>query len=490
MAGPDDELLEEALGDLLLGGGGYKNRRAIITQVDLDRHGPLYGAIRARLDELEPDRDRRADQLIAWELLVAALRADSRAPEADRGLLRAGAHMLGRGRDPRDASRLAPYNDTAELIRSVGTTLAEYRQRTNLEPTARYTKSVTLRRWYSARASGLGVTVDTLRPDKPTQSRYVGAAALRALRRVLADDAAVRQMINAHASPDAPSDDATPAEVEEAASRPTRRKAVWLSAAALVGVLLVVAAGWWVASRADPGVGGVAASAAEIAEVTSVEDESPMWTLSTRIWVPVDAPLEDVLTADGGCGNEDTQEWLFEHGSFAENYLFLVRNTSDGTIGLSNVVARGTDAPAQPGLVVTCIDGGTGGEVEWSELKIDLADGAVAEFAGDRISNYFSRSVESGDSAGIMVSPKGERDFKGTLTIDAAPASGTSMQLGVPAIGTSEALSVDWHGMPADKQVVVSLSRQAPPLCTVNGEPLEPCSADKLRRAVEELWGQ
>lgn len=236
----------------------------------------------------------------------------------------------------------------------------------------------------------------------------------------------------------------------------------------------------------------IAGASVPSVEVESVEGDPPTWGMNTVFWVPVSAPLEELEVVVGGCDDPSAREWLWEHGSYRHPYQFTVRNVSEETVGISNVVAHGTTTPPRPGLLVTCSDGGQGGELEWSTLDLELADGAVAVLAdGSSVSPFFWRDVDAGEKAGVMVYPQGEQDFQGTLTIDTSPISAAPSVLAVPEIGGDKTLNIDWHAIPSDRIVVLTLMRDGygdRALCTANRARMESCTAVSIRSAIDDLW--
>ncbi|ODT11051.1 MAG: hypothetical protein ABS61_05575 [Microbacterium sp. SCN 70-18] len=474
-----DDQIADALRDLLLSGGARAARSRTPTAVDLDQ--ALVDHVADRLDAVAPTRDRESDRAVAWDLLIAAVTSSAPESEHDKKLLVAATHLLEVGRDPRDSGKPAPYEDTQALMKSIGVNSATLKRDGGVESrTVTYSRSVSFRRYYAAVVSGLGRNNQTLRPDKHIESERFGAAVGRAYQRVLRSDDALLLALQGHAVPADESDARAPRRV---------RPLAWVGAG--LAAVAVVAVGMLVAS----GIGGAAREAAEaaapFATIESVASESPKWTMNTAFWVPVGAPLEQLDGMSDGCSDPRARDWLLKYGQYRDHYLFKLRNISDEAVGISNVVSRGTVTAPQPGLIVTCSGGGQGGEIEWSVLRLEFAEDAVATLADPaRVSDYFWRDIPPGEVAGVLVYPSGEHDFEGTLTVDVAPTSGQVAQLIIPALEEAdEARAVEWHAMPSDKRVTLRLpSPGERAICEVNGTALEGCTASALRSALTTLW--
>ncbi|MCC4907775.1 hypothetical protein [Microbacterium sp. cx-59] len=477
-----DDQIGDALRDLLLSGGNRAARSRTPTAVDLDQ--ALVDHVANRLDAVAPSRDRGFDRSVAWDLLVAAVTSSSPEHERDKKLLVAATHMLEMGRDPRDSAKPAPYEDTQALMKSIGVNSATLKRYAGVESnSAKYGKSISFRRYYAAVASGLGVNRDTLRPDKHIESDHFGEAVGRAYQRALRSDDVLLRAAQGHALP---VDEA--AESDALAPRRVRPLA-WVGAG--LAAVAVVAVGILVASNIGGAARGAAEAAAGLATIESVASEPPKWTINTAFWVPVGAPLEELEGITDGCADPRARDWLLKYGQYRDHYLFKVRNVSDETIGISNVVSRGTATAPQPGLIVKCSGGGEGGEIEWSVLRLEFGEGVVATLADTtRVSDYFWLNIPPGETSGVLVYPSGEQDFKGTLTVDVAPTSGQVAQLTIPALEEADAArAMEWHAMPSDKRVTLSLpSPGEAATCDVNGTELERCTANALRDAVDTLW--
>jgi hypothetical protein len=90
-----------------------------------------------------------------------------------------------------------------------------------------------------------------------------------------------------------------------------------------------------------------------------------------------------------------------------------------------------------------------------------------------------------------MVYLDGEQDFHGQLTIDASPVSAESSTLTVPAIDSDDTLTIDWHGVPTDRRVVLTLMRDGygeRATCKANHTPMSSCTAVSLRSTIDDLW--
>lgn len=483
--------LANALRDLLLVSGARAGSRRVPTADDLDE--VIVERVQRRLDELAPSRDRSGDRLIAWGALVEAVRADDKAPVADKKLLVAAAHLLAKGRDPRDPTKDAPYSDRRALLQSVGLNDTKLETNANVRSRGRYETGVTFRRYYATVASGLGSTVDTLRPDKALQARYIGGAVLRALESRLADGPLMHRLLTEHApAPVAVSDSGQDsAQTDATPNRHLRRTIVTWSIAGITAltVLVVVLVFVWPWAGA-PEAGALDAPPA--VDVESVASEPPKWTMNTSFWVPESAPLEELDGITDGCENQRARDWLTMHGIYRHPLLFRVTNTSDQTIGISEVASRGTSSLAKPGLIVQCSGGGEGGEIDWSVLELTVGEDSVATLSDpSRVSRYFWRDIASGESAGVLVYPSGEKDFSGSITVDVTPVSGEPGRVAVPALEGDGARTIEWHGMPSDKSIVFTLpSADGTATCEVNGAALDTCSARDLRAALKDLWSE
>lgn len=476
-----DEQIGDALRDLLLSGGARAGQRRTPTAVDLDQ--ALVEHVTDRLEDVAPDRDRESDRSVAWSLLLQAVKNGSAEPDREARLLVAATHLLEVGTDPRDERKPAPYGDTRELMRSIGVDSSTLKDRGGVEArSVKYGASVVFRRYYAAVASGLGQSRDTLSPAKHIESDNFGAAVGRAYQQLLRSDDALLAVVQHHAAPVSETDEvftATPRRI---------KPLVWLGAAA--AAVVVVTVGILVANGIGGAAQGAADAAAPLATVESVASDPPSWTMNTAFWVPASAPLEALDAMPRGCDGVEAREWLQKYGVYRDALLFKVRNVSSETFGLSAVASRGTSSPAQPGLIVKCSGGGEGGELDWSVLGLELGEDAVARlYESKEASDYFWRDMASGETVGIMVYPSGDEDFRGTLTMDISPTSGKVSQLTVPAIGGEDARDIEWHAVPSDKYVVLTLPSASDAVsCKVNGAELATCSATTLREALDELW--
>lgn len=265
------------------------------------------------------------------------------------------------------------------------------------------------------------------------------------------------------------------------------RSKLWLAGA--IGVFGFATAAFSMLS--GPPSGLVAASAPSPVELDSVEVSEPIWGTNTVFWVPASSPLEELDDVVNGCDDPSARAWLWKYGSYRHPYLFTVRNLSDDTVGISNVVSHGEASAPKPGVLVSCSDGGQGGGLEWSAVEIDLADGAVAQLADESsVSTYFWRDIDAGEKAGVVVYTDSQQDFKGTLTIEASPVAGDPSELQIPEAG-GEPLDIDYHAVPSDRRVALTLWREGyedPMTCRVNGERLEPCTGASIRSAIDALW--
>lgn len=476
------EQIGDALRDLLLSGGARAGQRRTPTAIDLDQ--ALVEHVVDRLEDVAPKRDREADRSVAWSLLIRAVTSGSGEADHEARLLTAATHLLEVGMDPRDEGKPAPYADTRELMRSIGVDSGTLKDRGGVESrSVKYGASVSFRRYYAAVASGLGQNRDTLSPAKHIESDNLGAAVGRAYERGLRSDDALLALVEHHATP-------VPENGEPFTATPRRVKPlVWLGAA--VAATTIVTAGILVANGIGGAAQGEAEAAAPLVTVESVASDPPKWTMNTAFWVPTSAPLEELEAMPDGCDDPDARAWLQKYGVYRDELLFKVRNVSGEALGLSTVASRGTSSPAQPGLIVKCSGGGEGGELDWSVLGLELGEDAVATlYETEQASNYFWRDLASGETVGILVHPSGEEDFHGTLTMDISPTSGKVSQRTVPAIGEAEAREIEWHAMPSDKSVVLTLpSAGGAVSCKVNGAELATCSATTLREVLDELWG-
>ena len=493
--GNDQKQLEEALRSLVQSGvPAGRNSRVPIAE---DVSGLLLLTITQWLDTEFPRRDRRLDKQIAWSLLRLAITGIGDAPEGDRPLLVAASHLIAAGRNPRALDQPAPYGDLDALARSIGVPLQGLLRAAGIKSGASYESTLSLRQMYAAYASGLGRTRDTVRPQKTETGRAISPAIASALQRTLEDAAVVRRLV-AEASAEKPSSSSsvrdeveTGAKALPASPTTTRRMKplVWVGAAAAAAAIVVV--GILVANAIRGTAQGIAEASAPLATIESIASEPPKWTINTAFWVPVGAPLEELEGITDGCADPRARDWLLKYGQYRDHYLFKVRNISDETVGISNVVSRGTATAPQPGLIVKCSGGGEGGEIEWSVLRLEFGEGAVATLADTaRVSDYFWLNIPPGETSGVLVYPSGEQDFKGTLTVDVAPTSGQVAQLTIPALEeTDGARPMEWHAMPSDKRVTLSLPSPGElATCEVNGSALERCTAIALREAVDTLW--
>lgn len=477
-----DEQIGDALRDLLLSGGARAAQRRTPTAVNLD--AALVEHVADRFDDVAPKRDRASDRSAAWSLLLRAVTNGVTESDHEARLLVAATHLLEVGKDPRDPRRPAPYDDTRELMRSIGVNSATLLSDGGVRAeSVRYGTSIVFRRYYAAVASGLGTSRDALSPSKNMERDNFGAAMGRAYLQVLRSDDALRDVMQAQAAPECDPD----GKVSTGSRR--IKPLVWVGAA--VVAVAIVTVGILVAN----GIGGaaqeVAEAAAPLATVESVASKPLSWTMSTAFWVPSTAPLEDLDEISDGCSDPRARDWLLKYGQYRDHYLFKVRNVGDETIGVSNVASRGVTAPPRPGLIVKCSDGGQGGEIEWSVLKLEFGEDAIATLADTaRVSDYFWLNIPPGETAGVLVYPSGEQDFEGTLTVDVAPTSGHVAQLTVPAIGEAdEARAMEWHALPSDKRVTLTLPSPGQlTTCEVNGGALEQCNAGALRTALDALW--
>lgn len=466
------------LRDLLLSWGLHKSRTHLPGPAELDE--VLVATVSARLDVVRPLRERSIDRDVAWRLLVAAVTSAPAATSDDQRLLLAAQHLLAIGPDPRRPRRRAPYDDTAALIATIGLNGASLKRRANLESASvKYAGSIVFRRLYSAVASGLGETVDTLRPDKSAKTIRLGQAVAAAYQTLLRDDTALAHLAD-----------------DPAAGLPGTSSRLWKPTpwqwVTLAGVTaLVIAVGVILANTVSGTSASIAAQAAPLVSVESVASPKIKWNINSVFWVPATAPIEELEAFPRGCSDDRAQEWLRTHGQYRDTYFFTVRNLTEDTIGLGQVAARGTASPAQPGLLIACSGGGEGGQIEWSQLALTLAPDEVATLRDPtRPSEYFWRDLASGEKGGIQIFPNGDQDFTGTLTLDVTPLHRDVQHLTVPDLDTVADRTIEWHAVPSGKQLLYRLpSPDDPTTCSVNDAPLSDCTVANLRTVLNQLWG-
>lgn len=466
------------LRDLLLSSGAHERRRYVPGPANVD--DVLVGDVAARIDAVRPLRDRIIDRAVAWKLLIAAVNTNAATADEQR-LLLAARHLLAVGPDPRRPDAPAPYDDTLALIASIGVNSAGLQRRAKLQASSvRYRKSIVFRRFYAVVASGLGDTVDTLRPDKNATTDRLGQAVASAYEKLLRNDAVLAKLVDESADDDPLPDPKTP-----------RRLSIWQWGAIGGAATLVIAIGIVAANVITATSEGLAEQVAPLVSLESVASPRIKWNINSVFWVPTTAPIEELEAFPRGCFDDRAQEWLRSHGVYRDTYFFTVRNLTEETIGLGQVTARGTASPAQPGLLIACSGGGEGGQIEWSQLALTLAPDEVATLKDPtRPSEYFWRDLASGEKGGIQIFPNGEQDFTGTLTVDITPLRGDVQHLTVPDLDTVADRTIEWHAVPSGKQLLYRLpSPDDATTCSVNDAPLSDCTVANLRTVLNQLWG-
>jgi hypothetical protein len=264
---------------------------------------------------------------------------------------------------------------------------------------------------------------------------------------------------------------------------------VGIGALLLAGLLIV------------PGLSATARlSSAPLVQTKPIPND-PHFT-NEAFWVPASAPVDTLPIAENYCDSTATssadpgralQSWLKKYG--VPQYVplrFTVRNVSSSPslLGITHVVADGRSTPARtPGFIFDCPTGGSGGESDWAELRLDLASGKEATLVTTQPSDYFWYGLERGENFGIQIDLSGGKDFSGIITAKAAPVGSAARTVTLPV--PTRGQKVQWHGIPANKLLTVAPGNDGQSFsCKYPGDPDGgPCDVKTIRTILRNLWG-
>jgi hypothetical protein len=470
------------LRDLITSGVGSGVSRRVPNASDV---GPyLRAAMQRRLDEVAADRDRAVDTGVVWRLVLRAVDRYQQAFADERDYLLAARHLLGRGADPRDATKRAPYHDIQALAESVGMTELDLLHAAGgLKPGAAYGSAISLRRTYAAKVVGLRANRDAFKPGKRTGADEVMRAVRTSLEHVLASDNAIREAVTAGAG----GSDSASTTLPEPGMRPGGGRLTgrwfhrwwWIPSFGCVAVLAVIAISLIATS------GGTATAQQNM---ITTHTAAELQQTPGAYWVPANAPIEELPNLTGTCERGSLGAWLSMHGQPQQPIFITISNTHDALVGVTNVVAHGQTHAATPGFWISCNIGG--GDIGWDDLALETRDGAVAHFSDGRSNTYFWHSIDPGDTAGISISPHGNLDFTGTVTVDVTMKGQNVQTLTVPGPGKTTALHVTLHGTPPDRMLTVSPVGNGALDCAPPGPASEqPCTVDTIKHELQTLWG-
>lgn len=247
------------------------------------------------------------------------------------------------------------------------------------------------------------------------------------------------------------------------------------------------------------------ATVADQVAISNVTSESLF--KAERFWVPANASLASLPIDEVNCGGPNIAggmiDWLKKYGSLQDSTQEItVRNLSraDDLITISDVTAVGqAKEAATPGFFIDCPSTGVGagGDIQWSYLKIRLADGAQAKISTTETSSYFSRVVGKGTSAGLNLSLglDSYSDFRGRISAKLEQTGFQTSVVTLPsgAIGSDGIL--EWHGVPQAKFLAITPGPQGSGafLCKYSDEintSSESCTIEQIKQRLIASWGE